>query len=85
MWIEIIDINGKKPYIAICHFAPINFNFYKKITLDKNSPYNGLENDISSIENEGNMLLMGDCNAWTSINQSILLTNYSNPNPLWLD
>ena len=28
---------------------------------------------------------MGDFNARTSNNQDILLSNYSNPNPLWLD
>ena len=28
---------------------------------------------------------MGDFNARASSNQSILLSNYSNPNPLWLD
>ena len=28
---------------------------------------------------------MGDFNARTSSNQVILLSNYSNPNPLWLD
>ena len=30
IWIEISDINDKKTYIAICYFAPINSNFYKK-------------------------------------------------------
>ena len=28
---------------------------------------------------------MGDFNAWTSSNQAILLSNHSNPNPIWLD
>ena len=28
---------------------------------------------------------MGDFNARTSSNQGIFLSNYSNPNPLWLD
>ena len=84
-WIEITNINDKKTYIAICYFFPINSNFYKKKNLDKNCPYNGLENDISSIRNEGNILLMGDFNARTSSNQAILLSNHSNPNHLWLD
>jgi len=53
--------------------------------LDKNCPYNGLKNDISSQRNEGNIILMGDFNARTSSNQAILLSNHSNPNPLWLD
>ena len=75
----------KKTYIAIYYFAAINSNFYKKNNLDKNCPYNGLKNDISSLRNEGNILLMSDFNARTSSNQAILLSNYSNPNPLWLD
>ena len=66
-------------------FAPINCNFYKKKNLDKTNPYNGLENDISSLRNDGNILLIGDFNAWTSNNQAIILRNHSNPNPLWLD
>ena len=72
-------------YILIYYFASINSNFYKKKYLDKNCPYYGLENDISSLRNEGNILLMGDYNARNSSNQAILLSNYSNPNPLWLD
>lgn len=28
---------------------------------------------------------MGDFNARTSSNQAIILSNYTNPNPLWLD
>lgn len=84
-WIEITDIYDKNTYIAICYSPPINSNFYKKKSLDKNSPYNGLENDISSLRNEGNILLMGDFNARTSSNQAILLRNHSNPHPLWLD
>ena len=75
----------KKTYIEIYYFSPINSKFYKKNNLDKNSPYNGLENDISSLRNEGNILLMGDFNACTSSNPAILLSNYFNPNPLWLD
>ena len=75
----------KKTYIEICYFSPINSNFYKKKNLDTNCPYNGLENDIYSLRNEGNILLMGDFNARTSSNQAILRSNHSNPNPLWLD
>ena len=51
----------------------------------KNCPSNGLENNISILRNEGNILLMGDFNARTSSNQAILLSNLANPNPLWLD
>jgi len=60
-------------------------DFYKKGNLDKNCPYLGLENDIFNLRNEGNILLMGDFNARTSSNQAIILSNYTNPNPLWLD
>jgi len=63
IWIEIIDINAKKTYIEICYFSPINSNFYKKSNLDKNCPYNHLENAISSLRKEGNILLMGEFNA----------------------
>ena len=44
-----------------------------------------MKNDISSLRNEGNIILMGEFNARTSSNQAILLSNHSNPNPLWLD
>ena len=80
-----MNINDNKTYIEICYFSPINSNFYQKKNLDKNCPYNGLEDDIYSLRNEGNILLMGYFNAQTSSNQAILLSNHSNPNPLWLD
>lgn len=64
---------------------PINYNFYKKMNLDKNSPYNGLENDISSLRNEGNILLIGKFNARNSSKQAIILSNHSNRNPIRLD
>jgi hypothetical protein len=54
IWIEILDTNAKKMYIAICYFAPINSTFYKKNNLDKNCPYNNLEQDIFNLKNEGN-------------------------------
>jgi hypothetical protein len=82
---EISDINAKKMYIAICYFAPINSTFYKKNNLDKNCPYKILEQDIYSLRNEGSILLLGDFNARTATNQAIILSNDSNPNPLWLD
>ena len=84
IWIEMTHINDEKTYITICYFAPINSNFYKKTNLDKNCPYNGLEHDISSQIKEGNMFLMVDFNAQILNNQSSLLSNYSNPNPLCL-
>lgn len=82
---EISDINTKKIYLAICCFVPINSTFYKKNNLDKNSPYNGLEHDISNLRNEGNIILLGDFNARITSNQAIILSNISNPNPKWLD
>ena len=72
-------------YIAICYFAPINNNFYKKNNLDKNCPCNNLEQDIYNLKNEGNILLLGDFNARTATKQATLLSNESNHNPLWLD
>jgi hypothetical protein len=58
IWIEISDTNAKKMFIAICYFAPINSTFYKKNNLDRNYPYNNLEQDIYSLKNEGNILLL---------------------------
>ena len=43
---EIKYINDKKTYIDIYYFSPTNSKFYKKNNLDKNCPYNGLNNDI---------------------------------------
>ena len=80
-----MNINTTKTYIAICYFTRFNSKFYEKNNLDKNCPYNGLENDISSLRNIGNILLMGDFNARYSSNQDILLRNYFNPNNIWLD
>jgi hypothetical protein len=72
-------------YIAIFYFAPINSTFYKKNNLDNNCPYNNLEQDIYSLKNEGNILLLGDFNARIATKQATLLSNVSNHNPLWLD
>ena len=72
-------------YIAICYFAPINSTFYKKNNLDKNYPYNNLEQDIYSLKNEGNILMLRDFNARTTTKQATLLSIDSNHNPLWLD
>jgi exonuclease III len=85
IWIEISDTNAKKMYIAICYFSPINSTFYKKNNLDKNCPYNNLEQDIYNLENEGNILLLGDFNARIATKQATLLSDDSNHNPLWLD
>ena len=68
----------------MCYFPPINSNFYKKNQFRKKLSF-GLEHDISSLRKGGNILLMGDFNSLTSSNQAILLSNYSNPNPLWLN
>jgi hypothetical protein len=85
IWIEILDNNAKKMYIAICYFAPINSTSYKKNNLDNNCPYNNLEQDIYSLKNEGNILLLGDFNAGNATEQATPLSNDSNHNPLWLD
>jgi hypothetical protein len=63
IWIEILDINAKKIYIAIFYVVPINSTFYKKKNLDKNCPYNTLEQDIHSLRNEGNIIMLGDFTA----------------------
>jgi hypothetical protein len=72
-------------YIEFFYFAHINSTFYKKNNLDNNCPYNNLEQDIYSLKNEGNILLLGDFNARTTTKQDTLLSNDSNHNPLWLD
>jgi hypothetical protein len=51
------------------YFAPINSTFYKKNNLDRNCPYNNLEQDIYNLKNEGNILLLGDFNAMTELNK----------------
>ena len=68
-------------YREICYFAPINSTFYNKNNLDRNCPYNNLEQYIYSLKNEGNILLLGDFNARTTTNQDTLLSNDSNHNP----
>jgi hypothetical protein len=85
IWIEISNTNAKKMYIAICYFAPINSTFYKKRDLDNNCPCNNFEQDIYSLKNEGNILLLGDFNVRTTTKQTTLLSIDSNHNPLWLD
>ena len=85
IWIEISNTNAKKMYIAIFYFAPINSIFYKKSSLDKNCPYNNLEQDIYNLKNEGNILLLGDFNVRIATKQTTFLSNDSNHNPLWLD
>jgi hypothetical protein len=85
IWMEISDTNAKTMYIEICYFAPINSTFYKKNNLDNNCPYNNLEQDIYSLKNEGNILLLGDFNARSATRQAILLSIDYNHNPLCLD
>jgi hypothetical protein len=72
-------------HIEICYFAPINSTFYKKNNLDKNCPYNNLEQDIYNLKNEGNILQLGDFNARTATKQDTFLSDDSNHNPLCLD
>ena len=40
---EIYDINGKKVYVEMHYFAPINSTFYKKHNLGKKCPCKLLE------------------------------------------
>ena len=46
----------------MCYFVHINSSFYKKNNLDETRLHNGLEYDISSLRNEGSILLMVDFN-----------------------
>jgi hypothetical protein len=74
MWLEISNINAKNIYIVICYFSLINSTFYKKNNLDKKNPYNGLEWDIHTLRNEGNVLLLGGFYARIRTNQVKLLS-----------
>jgi hypothetical protein len=85
IWIEISNTNAKTMYIEICFFSPINSTFYKKNNLDRNCLYNNLEQDVYSLKNEGNILLLGNFSARTVTHQDNLLRNDSNHNSLWLD
>jgi hypothetical protein len=85
IWIGISDANAKNMYIAICYFAPINSTFYMKNNPDNNCPYNNLEQDIYSLKNKGNILLLGEFNVRIATKQATLLSIDSNHNPLWLD
>ena len=44
-----------------------------------------MEQVIHIVRNEGNILLLGNFNDRTETNHNIVLSNDSNPNPLWLD
>ena len=70
---DISNIIDKINYIAICQFAPINNTFHKKKNLDKNYPYNGLENDIDSLRKEGNIFLLIDFNVRKTTMESYYL------------
>jgi hypothetical protein len=83
--VDIVDIDNKNIYIAICCFTSIKSTFYTKNNLDKNYPYKILEQDIYNMKNEGIILMLGDFNDRNKINQAIILCNDSNPNTLWLD
>jgi hypothetical protein len=85
IWMKVLDINAKNIYIEAYYCAPINSTFYKKKNLDKNCPYKNLKQYIYNLRNEGSILLLGHFNARIATNQSILLINDSNSNPLWLD
>jgi len=85
IWIDIFNSITNRIFLTIFYFAPINSTSYKKNNLNKNFPFNTLEKDIYNLRNEGNILFHGDFNAETSTNQDIMLSNNSNPDPLWLD
>jgi hypothetical protein len=77
-------------YIPEFTLETIVHNYYldcfdKKNNLDNNCRYNNLEQDIYSLKNEGNILMLGDFNARTATKQATLLSTNSNHNPLWLD
>jgi hypothetical protein len=72
-------------YIKNFYFQPTNSTFYNKNNLERNYPYNNLEQDIYSLKDEGSILLLRDFSTRTATNQSTLLSNDSNHNPLWLD
>jgi hypothetical protein len=59
IWIEISYINAKNIYIECFYFMPINPTFYKKNNLDKNCSYNTLDQDIHSLRNEDNIIMLG--------------------------
>jgi hypothetical protein len=80
-----ININANKIYVELCYFTLIKSTFYTENNLNKNCPYKILEKDIYNMQNEGSILMLGDFNARTATNQVIILSNYSNPNRLWLD
>jgi hypothetical protein len=85
IWKKSSDTNAKNMHIEIYYFAPINSTFYKKNNVDNNYPYNNLEQDIYSLKNEGNILLLGDFNARIATKQDTLLSNDSNHKILWID
>jgi hypothetical protein len=62
----------------------MNSIFYKKNNLDKNCPYNGLEQEIYSLSNDGSIIFLQDFNVGTT-NQALILSNDSNHNPVKLD
>ena len=53
--------------------------------MDKNCPFNSLEKYIFNLRNHGNIILLGAFKAESATNQSITLSNSSNPDPLWRD
>jgi hypothetical protein len=82
---DISNTKAKNIYIEICYFTPINSTFYNKNNIDKNFPYNNIEQDIYNMRNEGSILNLRDFNVGMETNQAIHLSNDSNPNHLWLD
>ena len=82
---RLLTLMIQKPTQQSVIFPLLILTSIRKTIQIKKCPYNSIETDIYILRNEGNILLMGDFNARTSSNQAILLSNHSNPNPLWLD
>ena len=68
VWILIKRENLRKLYIAICYFPPI----YSRFAPLKESPYLPLYDDIPSFATMGDFVLLGDFNAQTKDEQTIM-------------
>jgi hypothetical protein len=62
MWTDILYINVNKIYIEYVNSFLLILLFIRKINLDTNCPYNGLEEDIYSLRNEFIVLFLGEFN-----------------------
>ena len=64
----ISSLNAKKIYIATCYLMPIISTFYKKHNLNQNCPFKGLQHNINTLKNEGNIIFLGEFNARKTTN-----------------